>query len=310
MSTTISSQTQLLAFLSDTDLTEGVLVNDIFVDLSVFTAANMKKLICSDGYSMIKIGEIIPGYLQSKGNVTDGGFPVGAPVTKDMESGPFDEELVPTEEPSLFPNTAPLIDANIVAGDKTEELRLVGSFWSDWGGDIFDDWGYFYIYDTITRKYYFPIIDPINEADGVLTTQVFNAFGRTFTMIQGYPVEGIFKIDITVSDSLPFRFGAYGNMGSDSDEVVEFKQYSYTLSGYDLTLYYNMHAEEGDESEILYTYVIPRMAVENSAQPYNMYDDGTDMSLVTKAITTGLILYFAKTNDVIEWVVNDLELID
>ena len=39
---------------------------------------------------------------------------------------------------------------------------------------------------------------------------------------------------------------------------------------------------------------------------YNAYYDGEDMSMLSKDVTTGLIVYFAKKNDVKEWVINDI----
>jgi hypothetical protein len=221
----------------------------------------------------------------------------------------YDFEMDPMNYPDLFPGIADFSEENIVAGDKSEEDRLNASYWSDWGDDIFDDWGFFYLYDVNSGKYYFPLINPMNEDDGIITTQTFNAFGRTFTMQQGYPVQGIFKIEITVDDDLPFRFGAYGNMGSDGDEVVDFLTSPYSIGTTDLTLYYNKHAEESSDVEILYTYVIPRNVSENNEQTYNMYDQGTYMSLISKEVTNGILVYFAKTNDVKDWVIHDLEII-
>jgi hypothetical protein len=203
-----------------------------------------------------------------------------------------------------FPYTAELIPDNIVAGDKPD--KLLANDWYDWGGDIFDGWGYFYIYDVNSSKYYFPVLDPINQDDGIITTQTFNAFGRTFTIKHGYSVQGIFKFDITANDSLPFRFGAYGNMGSDGNETVDYLTQSYSIGANNLTLYYNKHAQRNSTTEILYTYVIPKRTSENNSQTYNMIDSGTNMSVVSQEVRNGIIVYFAKTNDVKDWIVNDL----
>ena len=32
--------------------------------------------------------------------------------------------------------------------------EALGSYWRDWGNDIFDSWGFFYIFDVTTREYY------------------------------------------------------------------------------------------------------------------------------------------------------------
>jgi hypothetical protein len=250
-----------------------------------------------------------PGeFLRSKNNITDGGFPIGDEPEKDMANAPYTDEFDPMDYyPSFFPGMAEFTDANIVAGDKSEEDRLQASYWDDLGDDVFDNWGYFYLYDVASGKYYFPLITPQNQDDGIFTTQTFNVFGRTFTITHGWAVQGIFKFDISVADALPFRFGAYGEMGSDGDEFTEDLTHPYTIGGAALTLYYHHHEEDGDTYEKLYSYFVPKVVSENMTQTYNAYYDSDDMSMISKEVTSGLIVYFSKTNDVKEWVANDLE---
>ena len=245
----------------------------------------------------------------SKNNVTDGGFTVGQGVTKDMSNDDYTFDLNPNDYyPEFFPTMAPFTNENIVAGDKNEEDRLVASYWDDLGNDIFDDWGFFYLYDVTSGKYYFPLITPQNGADGAFFTQTFNAFGRTFTVTHGWAVQGIFKFDISVADGLPFKFGAYGAMGSDGDEITEELTHNYSINGENFTLYYHRDKEDGDDYEQLYSYWIPKKVSENSTKTYNVYYDAGagDMSMLSKDVTTGLIVYFAKTYDVKEWVINDI----
>jgi hypothetical protein len=226
-----------------------------------------------------------------------------------MDNQDYTEEFDPNDYQSeFFPGMADFVDSNILEGDKDPGDRLIASYWEDLGNDVFDDWGYFYLYDVDTGKYYFPLIDPQNQSDGTLTTQTFNAFGRTFTIRHGWAVEGIFKFDISVNDALPFRFGAYGNMGSDGDEDIENLTYSSTISGMNLTLYYQRHAESEDDDEILYSYWIPKKASDNTSITYDFYNDGQDNSMMSKEVTNGVIVYFSKTNDVKEWVANDLQI--
>lgn len=249
------------------------------------------------------------GTLLSKNNTTDGGFPVGNTVTKDMTDDSYTLEFDPNSfQTAFFPGMADFVDGNIVAGDKAEEDRLRASYWDDLGNDIFDDWGFFYLYDPASGKYYFPLINPQNQDDGILTTQTFNAFGRTFTIQHGWAVQGIFKFDISVADTLPFRFGAYGNMGSDESTAYAEYTYPYTINSTNLTLYYHYNEESGDSNERLYIYTLPKKVADNLSQTYSTYYDGDDMSYMTNEITTGAIIYFAKTNDIKEWVVNDLAL--
>jgi hypothetical protein len=249
------------------------------------------------------------GTLQSKNNITDGGFTVGGEVNKDMNNTEYTDEFDPANYVIFFPDMAPFTDENIIAGDKDSGDRLIASYWNDLGNDIFDSWGYFYIYDVESQKYYFPLLSPQNQEDGVITTQTFFAFSRTFTIKHGWTVQGIFKFDISVNDTKEFRFGAYGNMGSDGDENISNLTYSYTTSGTNLTLYYQKHQEDNNTDEILYSYFIPKVISQNNELTYIFNNDGDDNSLLSKTVTNGLLVYFSKTNDVKEWVANDLEVV-
>jgi hypothetical protein len=276
-----------------------------------------------------KVGNVIisapipsGNFIRSKNNITDGGFTIGGPV--DIALPPPDDpeasfngmgnELYTYEfdpsgyQVSFFPGMANFINENIVLGDKSEENRLIASYWNDLGNDIFDNWGFFYLYDVQSGKYYFPLLDPQNQDDGIITTQTFNAFGRTFTIKHGWAVQGIFKFDISVNDNLPFRFGGYGNMGSDGDEFTEDLVHPYSINGTNLILYYHHHEESDNNFEKLYSYFIPKNVPENASKSYDIYYEyEANMSAVSKEVTNGLLVYFAKTNDVKDWVVNDLE---
>jgi hypothetical protein len=265
--------------------------------------AYLKRVACIEP----KIPIVSTSLFYSKNNVTDGGFTVGYIPTKDMSNDDYTSEFNPNNYyPTFFPNMAPFINENIVLGDKNEEDRLTASYWDDLGNDIFDDWGFFYLYDVTSGKYYFPLITPQNGEDGAFFTQTFNAFGRTFTVTHGWAVQGIFKFDISVADGLPFKFGAYGDMGSDGDEITEELTHNYSINGENFTLYYHRDKEDGDDQEQLYSYWIPKKVSENSTKTYNVYYDDEDMSMLSKDVTTGLIVYFAKTYDVKEWVINDI----
>ena len=236
---------------------------------------------------------------------------VGNEVLKDMANKPYTDTFDPNIYPQFFPGMASFIPGNIVAGDKNEEDRLIASRWRDLGQDVLDEWGFFYLYDVNSSKYYFPLINPQNGADGVIATQTFNAFERTFTIKHGWAAQGIFKFDISVADSLPFRFGAYGNI--DYDKVTERLTQNYSIGGQNLTLYYHRYQEIDNDIKRMYSYWIPSKISENSAQTYDDYygEDGEgtasdDMSMLSKEVTTGLIVYFAKTNDVKDWVINDV----
>ncbi len=248
------------------------------------------------------------GNIYSKDNVTSGGYEVGGSVTKDMSNEDYRDEFDPSDYPDFFPDMAPFIPSNIEIGDKTEINKFNASYWNDLGNDVFDEWGYFYLYDVSSGKYYFPLISPRNQSNSIFSIQTFNAFGRTFTIKHGWCVQGVFKFEIFVNDNLPFKFGTYGNMGSDGDEVINEYIEPYSIKDTSLNLYYICHAEEGDSTEILYSYWIPKKPTQNAAKTYDYYNVEDDDSMMSKEVTDGLIVYFAKKNDVKDWVINDLNL--
>ena len=288
----ISNQSELSDFLGSSD-TYSLIGNAIsLVTPFMFTSSNGEKVLSSDGTFVVM--QIIE---------------VGEEVEKDMRYNMYDYEHDPQSHyPDYFPDMEPFTDENIVEGDKQSEDRLRASYWRDWGNDIFDNWGFFYLYDVELGKYYFPLFSPRNDVNGSLFTQTFNAFGRAFTITHGYPVQGIFKFDISVNDNKPFKFGGYGNMGSDGDEINTHLTHSYLSGSTNKTLYYVKQEESGDEEEIIYSYFIPKNLSENNMQTYNLYQTPGDdnNSLMSRTVTTGLIVYFSKTNDVKEWIVNNL----
>jgi hypothetical protein len=296
----ISNQSELTDFLSS-DNVFGTLVGDLSLSsISTISASNVRKVLTTNNHYKLTIA------IEESEE-----FIVGEEVNKDMNNDHYTTEFDPLDYPDYFPGMAPFTEENIVVGDKNEEDQFIASYWEDFGNDVFDDWGYFYLYDVTSGKYYFPLISPQNQEDGVLTSQTFNAFERTFTITHVFPVQGIFKFEIVVNDNFPFKFGAYGNMGSDGDEINNHLTHIYSKnSNTNLTLYYVKQEEEDDSREILYSYFIPKKVSENNNQTYQLYQEpGNDEnSLMSKEVTGGITVYFSKTNDVKNWVVNDLEI--
>jgi hypothetical protein len=130
-------------------------------------------------------------------------------------------------------------------------------------------------------------------------------------------VLGIFKFDISVADNLPFYFGAYGDMGSDSQTTNTNLTQSYTLGGNTYTLYYNKNMQTGSTTEIFYSYVIPYDSSINNTITYNKLSSGPGiqsgslevLSIYTKSVKYGVTVYFAKQNDVKNWIINDLQVV-
>lgn len=303
--TTISNSTELINFLSGS-VKVGEIINNIDINENETLLANGLKILTSSAIFQIKKTKEY-GMIYSLNNVTNDGYTVGNTVDKDMYNLIYNSG-VPSDFPNYFPDMSPLIDENIVTGDKPESEKYDVSLWYDWDYDIFDRWGNFYLYDVESGKYYFPLISPQNQADGVLTLQTFNAFGRTFTINHGYPVQGIFKFDISVNDNKPFKFGAYGNMGSDGNHLNTDLTYSYIKESTNLTLYYVKQEEINDDNEIIYSYFVPKKVSENNSKTYNLYQepDEDNNSLMSNDVHNGIIVYFSAGNDVKEWVVNDL----
>lgn len=233
-------------------------------------------------------------FIRSKGLTGDQGLPVGAPIEKDMTVGGSD---------ALIPQDAPFGVA-IPSGQTS-------CYWSDWGDDIFDGWGFFYIFDVATQEYFFPIFNPMNLDDGVFDTQEFTAFGRIYTITSGYPAQGIFKFDVSCSDSSEFIFGAFGEVGSDDSTNNTNLTQAYTLDGTNYTLFYNFNVDGTDETERLYSYFVPYEPELNNTKTYsdfvNTEQDG-DLSLFSVPLRYGITVYFSKTTDVKDWVINDLTL--
>jgi hypothetical protein len=232
-------------------------------------------------------------FIKSKNILSDQGFQVGAFVTKDMTSG----SIAPSSSNmAVFPGTI-------------RPSSYTASIWVDWGQDIFDNWGYFYLYDYTTNSYSPIVFSPINQSDGVISNQNINSFGRNFIIKHGYPVQGIFKIDISVNDDLDFSFGATGNMGSDSLTSNANLTENFLLNNENFVLHYNYNFQTNITTEAFYTYIIP-YEKEKNKQNINFTKGvaGNDWyGFYVNPIKYGVTIYFSKRFNVKDWVINDLE---
>lgn len=266
-------------------------------------ASGELRFVRSAGYSNGSLNLSISSsitYIVSKNLTGSQGLTVGATITKDMTTGNVPAAIFGDY---IFPGTV---------SPPTTSVQ----HWSDWGGDIFDTWGFFYLYNPETNTYASPILTPINQADGIITNQTVTAFGRTFTITHGYVAQGIFKYTISVNDSSEFIFGAFGDMGSDGSTQNINVSSSYALDGESFTLYYNRNTD-GGASERFYTYIIPYETTKNkNSITYIKRNAGPGVqsaalevySFYTVNVKGGVNIYFSKTNDVKDWVINDLKL--
>lgn len=237
-----------------------------------------------------------PGqYIISKNNITAGSFTIGNSITKDMLSTTAISGI------AYFGNTYPGTSAPTAS---------VGSYWGDWGNDIFDSWGWTYIYDYSSNKYAYINIPTANRngSDGTFYTETINLSGRIFTVKHGYPVQGIFRFDISVNDSLDFAVGSVGNMGSDSRTWNQLSASLYTMQGNSYKLHYNHNRDTASTIEQFFAYIVPYEPSKNGdTRPYtSSIQTGDYWAYATNPLKGGVNIYYAKTNDVKNWVINDL----
>jgi alpha-tubulin suppressor-like RCC1 family protein len=184
-------------------------------------------------------------------------------------------------------------------------------YWNDWGGDIFDGFGFFYLYDPATDSYESIPLTVINDDDGEITTESFTAFSKSFTVKHGWAVQGIYRFDISVSDGdFEFQFGAFGNMGSDSGTRNFELQETYVKSSLTYRLHY-FYNEDDDASEKFYAYFVPRETDKNQLEsPLIKHSWNNDnISLYSQTVQRGITVYFAKGTDVKQWVISDLAVV-
>jgi hypothetical protein len=185
------------------------------------------------------------------------------------------------------------------------------SYWTDWGDDIFDAWGFFYIYDVVSNNYRAVVLTGMDSADGVQNTQTFSLNGITYTVKFGYPVQGIFKFDITSSDrNREFVIGFDGNLGSNGTTLNSNLLQSYTIDDESFSLHYNYNRQGSLPSENFYTYFVPYERLKNkSTRSFQRYLYGVDnLALHSVALKRGVTIYISKQNDSINWIINDLEI--
>lgn len=236
--------------------------------------------------------EIVWGknYLQSSDTTGAAGYTVGSVITKSNDVANW------TTRAAQLPGPTDLIAQR--------------SYWNNWGDDIFNSWGFFYLYDPSQQNYFAPILTGLSSADGVTNNQTFSFNSRTFNFEYGYPAQGVFKIDISCNDTFPFQFGFDGNLGSNGTTINNLVQHNYTKNDNNLTLHYNYNYQGALPSEKFYTYVVPYEINRNkTTRSYirHLYDVDF-LSLYTVALSAGVTVYISKQADIKDWVVNDLEI--
>lgn len=235
--------------------------------------------------------EIVWGknYLTSKNNNTVDGYTVGGVIDKSNDTANWETQG------AYLPSVG--------------DFRAVRRYWNSWGDDIFNAWGFPYVYDPAANNYRALSLNSLSSADGTFNNEAFTFNSRSFNVDYGYPVQGIFKIDISTLDTLPFQLGFDGNLGSNGTTINNLLQHNYTLGGESLTLHYNYNYQGANPSEKFYTYVVPYEINRNkSTRSYIRHLYNVDyLSIYSVPLSAGVTVYLSKQADVKDWIINDLQ---
>ncbi len=228
---------------------------------------------------------------------------VGYSVDKDMTNTNDGETGLPSLPSEYAPN-----------GISVESGSAAASYWIDWDNDLFDDYGFFYIFDPNANSYQFLLFNTVNQEDGVMATQTFNAFeGRTFVVTHGFCARGIYRFEIQcTSDSNSFVFGMYGDMGSDDSTINTNVNGTIVVGGVTYPITYNRNIEDGDEIERMFTYFVPFEPSEFTSNPKAYTDNLSNddqLYFYSSQVTNGITVYVAKKNDVRDFIEEDLQLV-
>jgi hypothetical protein len=200
------------------------------------------------------------------------------------------------------------------------DLTPAGSryVWLDWGGDWFDQFGEFYIYNPATNTASYISLSDLDGPDEVVYTETQTHFSKSFTIKHGWVAQGIFKLDIECDDStFQFSIGAYSNMGSDTNTQNTDRQYSASWG----TLSYNYNSQSNSD-EYFYSHFIPKLKAFNDGITLSSgnftsnfrtaVNPNDKLALWSDTLTVGATMYFVKgsnssTGAMYDWVANDIE---
>lgn len=241
-------------------------------------------------------------FLKSQGLTGNQGFTLNTSfVGKDMRSLGGSQQI-----PSTFNPKSP---SGILTPSGTRFT------WQDWSGDYFDDWGEFYIFNPADQTASYISFSTINGADGTFFTETQTHHSKTFKIVHGWAVRGIFKLDVacTSDDTFQFALGHFGNMGSDSS--TNNSDLTHTASWG--TLHYNFNTDGGSEN--FYTHVIPKKKTDNdsinvdTSGLFTAIFSSDRLAIWTGYFTHGFTCYYIKgsnnsTGAMAEWVANDIAL--
>ena len=243
---------------------------------------------------------IVPGtFLKSQGLTGAQGFTLNTnTVTKDMAS----------QSSLSIPSGFNPYTGNSLSPSGTRYA------WNDWGGDWFDRWGSFYIFNPANYAASYISFANRNGGDGTFYTETQTHHSKTFQIIHGWAAQGIFKLDVACTSDETFSFvvGHYGNLGSDSSTQQVNRTYNASWG----TLHYT-YTSQNNNSEYFYVHAIPKKVVDNDALNPNtsgaFFDHyGNDnLAVYAGPFTHGFTFYYIKgsnssTGAMYDWVANDI----
>lgn len=208
------------------------------------------------------------------------------------------------------------------ASPSGSQYTLTNSYrWSDWGGDIFDGWGYFHVFDQSSQIGAIPM----NTSETVgYQYEDFQRWlgpsGKYYQMRKAWLTDGICRMMVTCEDpEWQFRVVTGGNMGSDSNTYgftsyvsgpTQPSSYSGTLpwiqnhtdiNGNATRLWYFRNYQSGSSTEYFTWFHMPmdrRLNTSASTTPdfWTLSTSGDNRWFRTAPLKIGHILWFAKGN--------------
>ena len=250
-------------------------------------------------------GEI---YLKSQGLTGNQGITVNTvSVSKDMNAS----SQTLTVPAGYNPHTSGSSIGIQVSGYGGNNARY---YWNDWGGDWFDQWGNFYIFNPATNVGSAIYFSNDDGPDGTFYTETQTHHSKTFQIIHGWATQGIFKLDVacTSDETFSFAVGHYGNLGSDSGTQLYIRTYSASWG----TLHY-VHTNQSNVREYFYVHAIPKLIADNNTLNPNTTGAffgkyGNDnLAVYAGPFTHGFTFYYIKgsnssTGANYEWGANDI----
>lgn len=204
------------------------------------------------------------------------------------------------------------------ASPSGSQYTLTNSYrWSDWGGDIFDGWGYFHIFDQSSQIGAIPM----NTSETVGASyedyqRWLGPSGKYYQMRKAWLTNGICRLMVTCEDpDWEFRVVTGGNMGSDGSTSgflsstfnrsvpsgyygqLPWIQNHTDTSGNTTRLHYFRNYQYNSSTEYFTYFHMPMdRSLLTTNRRFTLNTSGDNRWLYTEALKIGHILWFGKGN--------------